>query len=541
MNARLARFYPSSFGLAARIGLILVGAVVLSIGISTAFIFIVGEGEGHLPVISAETMADKILEAYRRIDSAPAPERAAAVADISAPIRRIDWPVPPPPPESGMLPRYLRDLRNFLQKGLNDPGRGVSVEVGLPREFEIGPPPGLPPPNQPGGGGAGGGQPPPPQMPGSQQTLSPPPGPPPEEGGPEIAIVRTGGPDTGFIQGGFVRGGLRVFGPLVGVSLQLGDGSWVAIEASQIRSLPFPLIDFLVRVVPISAVCLLLALFVIRGFMSPITRLAAAAERLGIEGSVSMLEEAGAPEMRAAARAFNAMQLRLRRLIDDRTQMLAAISHDLKTPITRLRLRAEFIDDPALQEKMLADLAEMEAIVASTLAFARSDARSESCDSVDLADMLQSLVEARADSGAVAAYEGPAHLTVKARPVALRRALGNLIDNAIKYGASAHIALKAEARQAVVEIEDEGPGIPEDQLELVFRPYYRLESSRSRETGGVGLGLSIARAVIRADGGEVTLANRAHGGLSARITLPLGSSASMAMAIAEPRSPATGP
>ena len=363
MSARI-RFDPSSFGLAARIGLILVGAVVLSIGISTAFIFIVGEGEGRLPVISAETMADKSLAAYRRIDLAPATGRAAAVAEVSQPIRRIDWPVPPPPPESGILPRYLRDLREFLQKGLNDPRRGVSVGVGFPREFEIGPlpgpPPSGPPPlNQPGGA-AGGGQPAPPQMLGSEQALSTPPGPPPEEGGPEIGFVR-GGPDTGFIQGGFVRGGFRVFGPQVRVSMQLGDGSWVAIQASQIRSLPFPLIDFLVRVVPISAVCLLLALFVIRGFMRPITHLAAAAERLGIDGSVSMLEETGAPEMRAAARAFKAMQLRLRRLIDDRTQMLAAISHDLKTPITRLRLRAEFIDDPALQEKMLADLVEMEA------------------------------------------------------------------------------------------------------------------------------------------------------------------------------------
>jgi signal transduction histidine kinase len=545
MTGRLARFYPSSFGLAARIGLILVGAVVLSIGISTAFIFIVGEGEVHLPVVSAETMADKILTAYRRIDAAPAAERAAAVAEMSAPIRRIDWPVPPPPPEPGILPGYLSELRVFIQKGLDDPRRGVTVEVGFPREFEIGPPPGPPPngpppENQPGGGGPAGGQPAPAQMPGSQPALAPLPGPPPGEDGPEIGFVR-GSPDAGFIQGGmatsgFVRGGFRVFGPLVRVSMQLGDGNWVAFEASQIRSLPFPLIDFLVRVVPISAVCLLLALFVIRGFMRPINHLAAAAERLGIEGSVSMLEEAGAPEMRAAARAFNAMQLRLRRLIDDRTQMLAAISHDLKTPITRLRLRAEFVEDPALQEKMLADLAEMEAIVASTLAFARGDARSEARESVDLADMLQSLVEARADSGAVAAYEGPAHLTVKARPVALRRALGNLIDNAIKYGISAHIALRADERQAVVEIEDEGPGIPEDQLELVFRPYYRLEGSRSRETGGVGLGLSIARAVIRADGGEVTLENRANGGLSARITLPLGSAAAAAKPVARPRS-----
>ncbi len=297
----------------------------------------------------------------------------------------------------------------------------------------------------------------------------------------------------------------------------LGDGSWLSLEASEWRTLPFPLIDFLIRVVPISTVCLLLSLWVIRGFMRPITRLAAAAERLGIDGDVSILQETGAPEMRAAARAFNEMQLRLRRLIDDRTQMLAAISHDLKTPITRLRLRAEFIEEPALQEKMLADLAEMEAIVASTLAFARSDARSEGSEAVDLADMLQSLAEARADSGAAVGYEGPAHLTIRARPVALRRALSNLIDNAIKYGTSAQIALRLEERQAVVEIADEGPGIAAEQMELVFRPYYRLEGSRSRETGGVGLGLSIARAVIRAEGGEIALANRPEGGLCARV------------------------
>jgi signal transduction histidine kinase len=327
-------------------------------------------------------------------------------------------------------------------------------------------------------------------------------------------------------QGGFARARFAVVGPPIRVSMQLGDGSWLAIEASEWWTLPFPLIEFLVRVVPISAVCLLLSLGVIRGFMRPITRLAAAAERLGIEGNVSMLQETGAPEMRAAARAFNEMQLRLRRLIDDRTQMLAAISHDLKTPITRLRLRAEFIEEPALQEKMLADLAEMEAIVASTLAFARSDARSEGSEAVDLADMLQSLAEARADSGALVGYEGPAHLTVKARPVALRRALSNLIDNAIKYGTSAHVALRIEDRQAVVEIDDEGPGIATDQMELVFRPYYRLEGSRSRETGGVGLGLSIARAVIRAEGGEIALTNRAEGGLRASVTLPLGTAPS---------------
>src|SRR5262249_25438672 len=198
-----------------------------------------------------------------------------------------------------------------------------------------------------------------------------------------------------------------------------------------------------------------------------------------------------------------------------------ALSHDLKTPLTRLRLRAEFVDDPALQEKMLADLADMEAIVASTLAFARSDARSEAREAVDLAVMLQSLLEAHGDSGTLAHHDGPTHLTVRARPVALRRALGNLIDNAIKYGGSARVALGIDSGQAVVTIEDEGPGIPLDQAELVFRPYYRLEGSRSRETGGVGLGLSIARAAIRAEGGDITLSNCAERGLQVRVMLPL--------------------
>ncbi len=495
MKARLARFYPSSLGLAARIGFILIGAVVLSIGISTAFIFIVGEGRNHMPVIPAETLAEKILAVYRRIDATPAGARDAASTQAEAPILRIDWPARPRPTGRNPPPGYLRDLRTFLQLGLHDPSRVVQVGVGVPPEFGEGPP----------------GQPPPGEPPQGQ-----PPGPPPDAGPPDA------GPPGGFVQGELMANRVRLLFPTLRVSMQLGDGSWLAIEASEWRTLPFPLIDFLVRVVPISAVCLLLSLWVIRGFMRPITRLAAAAERLGIDGDVSMLQETGAPEMRAATRAFNEMQLRLRRLIDDRTQMLAAISHDLKTPITRLRLRAEFIEEPGLQEKMLADLAEMEAIVASTLAFARSDARSEGSEAVDLADMLQSLAEARADSGAIVGYDGPAHLTTKARPVALRRALSNLIDNAIKYGSSAHIALRLEDRQAVVEIDDQGPGIADEQMELVFLPYYRLEGSRSRETGGVGLGLSIARAVIRAEGGEIVLTNRPAGGLRARVTLPLG-------------------
>jgi len=500
VSGRLARFYPSHVGVAARIGLILIGAVVLSIGISTAFIFILGETSTRPPLIPAKALAEQILTAYRRIDATPNGARAAVTAEVTGAIVKISWPVPAPFMGQGLPPGYLQDLKTFIQLGLNNPGRGVVLDTGPIPGF--GPPMDAGPPDaQPMGG----------PLPNEQgPTGQPLPRPP-------LDYARGGPVPTGFLQSG-----LHTAAPSLRVLMQLHDGSWVSIDASHWRSLPFPLVDFLDRVVPISAVCLLLALFVIRGFMRPIVHLAAAAERLGIEGDVSMVEERVAPEMRAAACAFNEMQLRLRRLIDDRTQMLAAISHDLKTPITRLRLRAEFIEDAALQEKMLADLTEMEAMVASTLAFARSDARSETAETIDIADMLQSLVEAHADSGNKAAYEGPVHLTLKARPVALRRAFANLIDNAIKYGGLAEVALRVEGDRAVVTIEDSGPGIAPDQMELVFRPYYRLEASRNRETGGVGLGLSIARAAIRADRGDITLENRASGGLRVRVVLPVG-------------------
>jgi signal transduction histidine kinase len=496
-----ARFYPASLGLAARIGLIVIGAVALSVGISTVFIFFLGQGNSHPPSIPAARLAKDMLALYRRIDAAPAGERAGI--EPEAPILRITWPAPPPPPGFTPPPGYLGDLQKLILDGLPEAGRGVGVDVGFP-SADGGTPPGPPPQGS--------------EFQGQQQGQPMPPPPPGSTGG-GGGIVTSG--SFGVGGGPFGAHGLLTFGPTVRAKLQLGDGSWLSLEASQWQPPPFPLIDFLTRVIPVTAVSLILFLWLARGFARPIVRLAEAAERLGIEGDVSMLQETGAPEMRAAARVFNQMQLRLRRLIDDRTQMLAAISHDLKTPITRLRLRAEFIEDASLQEKMLADLAEMESIVASTLAFARSDARSEASEPIDLADMLQSLAEARADCGAKVTYEGPAHLTVRVRPVALRRALGNLVDNALKYGESARLALSITDKLAVVTIEDEGPGIPVDQRELVFRPYYRLEGSRSRETGGVGLGLTIARAAIRAEGGDIELGNGSSGGLVVRVTLPL--------------------
>jgi signal transduction histidine kinase len=216
------------------------------------------------------------------------------------------------------------------------------------------------------------------------------------------------------------------------------------------------------------------------------------------------------------------MQGRVARFVQDRTQMLAAISHDLKTPITRLRLRAEFIEDDEQRDKMLADLDEMEAMIASTLAFARDDATSEPRLRLDLAAMVQGMVEDMEDLGADCAYSGPQTLVIQARPAALKRALSNLLDNALKYGRTARLSVSELGGEVLLVVDDDGPGIPEADFERVFAPFVRLEASRSRDTGGSGLGLAVARAAIRAHGGDITLANRPEGGLRVTVSLPRG-------------------
>jgi len=226
--------------------------------------------------------------------------------------------------------------------------------------------------------------------------------------------------------------------------------------------------------------------------------------------------------VRRAAQAFNIMQGRVRRLVEDRTQMLAAISHDLRTPITRLRLRAEFVDDDVQRDKMLSDLDEMERMIASTLAFARDDAAREIRRPTDIAALVQGLVEDLVATGIEASYAGPESLVMRARPMGLKRAVANLLDNAGKYGKRARVRLEARPGDVLVVIDDDGPGIAEGDREMVFAPFVRLETSRSRDTGGTGLGLSIARAGIRAHGGDIQLANRPEGGLRVTVELPSG-------------------
>ena len=252
----------------------------------------------------------------------------------------------------------------------------------------------------------------------------------------------------------------------------------------------------------------------------PLRKFAYAADRLGVDVNAPPLPEKGSRELRNATRAFNQMQERLKRFIDDRTQMFAAISHDLRTSLTRLRLRSEFIEDDEQKAKALADLDEMEQMLSETLAFARDDSKTEATTKFDLGQLLHSLGDDLSDMGHSATYNGPAHAIFEGRPVALGRAFANLANNAVSYGQEVEIALSAAPDEVVVEFRDRGPGIPQDQREKVFAPFFRLETSRNRETGGTGLGMSVARNIARQHGGDIELLDRDGGGLIVRMVLP---------------------
>jgi signal transduction histidine kinase len=265
---------------------------------------------------------------------------------------------------------------------------------------------------------------------------------------------------------------------------------------------------------------LVLGLLVVRLIARPLRELSNAADRIGRPGQTVTVPEEGPREVQQAAQAFNRMQARIDRLIADRTQALAAVSHDLRTPLARLRLRAGFLDDAEAQRQIDADLDEMDAMIGSTLAYLRGDEEGEEVRSADIAAMLQTLCGDAEDMGRTAIYEGPSQARLLCRAIALKRAFANVIDNAVKYGASVRVALADLGGELVVHVDDAGPGVPEEQLESVFQPFYRLEQSRNRGTGGSGLGLAIARQAIGRHGGSVTLENLPGGGLRASIRLP---------------------
>jgi signal transduction histidine kinase len=263
-----------------------------------------------------------------------------------------------------------------------------------------------------------------------------------------------------------------------------------------------------------------LSLLAVRWLSRPLSVLAQAATELGEDLRRPPLPEAGPLEVQRAARAFNRMQKRIQRQIEDRERLLAAVSHDLRTPITRLRLRAEALEDPALKAKFEHDLADMEAMVSATLAFMRAGADRESTAPIDVMALLESIQTDMLELGQAVDVAGATLAPYRGQPVALKRALINVIENAVKYGQRAHVRVEDAASALRILVADDGPGIPPAELEQVFEPFYRLEASRSRDSGGVGLGLAIARSITRAHGGDLTLRNRNQGGLEAVLTLP---------------------
>ena len=258
----------------------------------------------------------------------------------------------------------------------------------------------------------------------------------------------------------------------------------------------------------------------VRWATRPLQALATAAEELGRNVNRPPIPETGPIEVVRAARAFNTMQSRLADHLSSRTRLLAAMSHDLKTPITRLRLRSELMDDPKLRERYGHDLSELESMVQATLDFLRGIHDEEPAKAFDVMALLEALQADLQETGAEVTLEGHTDQPYAGQRQAIRRCLRNLLDNAIKYGGRANVRVADDAAALTIRIEDEGPGIPADQIEKVFEPFYRIESSRSRATGGTGLGLAIARQIARAHGGDVTLANRPDGGLEARLVLP---------------------
>ncbi len=318
-----------------------------------------------------------------------------------------------------------------------------------------------------------------------------------------------------------VRADRLTFAPFA-ASVRQPDGRWATVEPP--RGLLSPWQHRILMALGISMLLLApLVWWMARRLTRPIRVFADAAERLGANPEAEPLTPSGPSEVRTAIHAFNDMQASLRDHMRRRTQTVAAIAHDLRTPLTRLRFRAEQAPD-AVRDRMAADIEEMDALIAQAMAYVRGEATPERREAFDLDALAADCAGGFSETGGAVIFDGGGELPVEADPAALRRALGNLIANAVKYGGAARVKAFAQDGRAVVTVEDDGPGLPEDELEAVFEPFHRAERSRSRETGGAGLGLTVARQAARAHGGDVTLSSRSEGGLAARLHLPLARS-----------------
>lgn len=310
------------------------------------------------------------------------------------------------------------------------------------------------------------------------------------------------------------------------LSIALSGGQWLNVGTRFERPpLQWPLFSTLTFALTAALILVTVCWFLVTRLTGPLRKLSGAAERLGRGEDAVPLPLVGPAEVEDLTRAFNLMQERLTRFVADRTRVLAAVGHDLRSPLTALRVRAEMVDDDETRESLIESIEEMQAMAEATLSFAEDLTGTEEPKTVDVETFLRNLAS---DMPHPPEIEGGPKLEARLRPVSFRRAVRNLAENALRYGGSAQIAWRTEDDTLVIEICDKGPGIPPDKLERVFDPFFRLEDSRSLETGGHGLGLSIARSIVRAHGGEIHLANQQECGLSAVITIPLASSVSEA-------------
>lgn len=304
------------------------------------------------------------------------------------------------------------------------------------------------------------------------------------------------------------------------ISLALPDGSWVNLSLAQVAANSLTSPSYLATAFLLIFAIGLLAALMGRWLTKPLTRVAEGARQMFAGGQNIDVPEKGTREVRELAIAFNEMQARIKRLVSDRTDMLAAISHDLRTPLTRLRLRAESLSDDPTRGSVIADLDEMESMLDATLAFLRGDRSDEESQTLDVGTILQSIASDCEDAGANITLTCGDGLVLVGRPLGLKRAFTNLIQNAIRHGGSAQIKAGRSGQALTITIADRGPGIAPSELESVFSPFVRGDGSRSRQSGGHGLGLTVARSLLRMHGGDVTLSNRPTGGLLATVLLP---------------------
>lgn len=298
------------------------------------------------------------------------------------------------------------------------------------------------------------------------------------------------------------------------VSVRLDDQSWVNFSTPRLGTVSTLDPRIMALSLCIAVVIIMIAALLLRWVTRPLSQLAEAAERFSIDARPKPLAEDGPQEVRRAAKAFNTMRERIQSLVGERTQALAAVSHDLRTPITRVRLRSELFEDAAMRELVEADLAEMESMIDATLEYLRAGESREPERLIDLAALVQTVVDDESDRGRDISFTGLQHAIVEARLMGVKRVLWNVIGNALKFATQVEVVLSGTPTSFVITVRDNGPGVPEELIERLFEPFFRVEQSRSRETGGSGLGLTITRSIMRAAGGDVTIRNNPHSGLS---------------------------